>query len=69
MTNAKYVKAEIKRLRIAAADMEDAAGAAHQIAEGPRMYSHAEEALEAGAIVSYARPFTRAPGDRFTRPG
>jgi hypothetical protein len=59
-----HVTAEIKRLRIAVADTQHAAGAARHMTgmhEGSlsRMHDDAKQALETGAIVSYVRPFTR----------
>jgi hypothetical protein len=64
VTSRDHVLAEIKRLRIAVADMQHAAGAARHMtgmANGSldRMHNDAKQALETGAIVSYARPFTR----------
>lgn len=64
MTSSDNALAEITRLRIAAADMDHAAGGARhmmamQTGEAARMNNDAKQALEAGSIVSYARPFTR----------
>jgi hypothetical protein len=59
-----HVEAEIKRLRIGAADMKHAsAGAAHLAAVGAKsMNGDAKEALATGVVVSYSRPFTRHQG-------